>query len=109
MKRENHDTAAAIEAHRQMPQQRVERREFVVHGDAQRLERAADRRLHLALPRPRVGGCDALADASSEIRRRRDRMLLQDAGDAAARAARRRFEQPRELSSLRCASSRDAG
>ena len=50
-----------------MAQQRVERGEFVVDGDAQRLERAPDRLLRVGRarrlpddPRQRVGGVDRL-------------------------------------------------
>ena len=51
MKRQDRHAASRRQAERQLPQERVERREFVVHRNAQRLERAADRRFDLTLPR----------------------------------------------------------
>jgi GAF domain-containing protein len=53
VEREHHHAPAGGEARRQRCQQRVERGQFVVHQDANRLEGAPDRHLHLGL---RQGG-----------------------------------------------------
>ena len=93
-------------------QQRVERRELVVHGDAQRLERAADRHLHVGLRQARqCRGSGPARTRRLERMGRVDRLLLQQPGDdSGVRLVGVLVEQIRELLFAAArASSRDAG
>ena len=86
-------------------------RELVVHGDAQRLEGAADRHLHVGLRQLRDGLDESHAHDAFDGVGCRERLLLQQTGDQ----PRVRFvgvlgEQRRELSPRSArASSCDAG
>ena len=81
MKGQHRDSAARREALRQGAQQPVQRRELVVDGNPQRLERPADGHLHLGLRRVGNGRRNRRAYRAIEGLGRDRRLPLQHAGD----------------------------
>ncbi len=110
MKREHGHAAAWRETLRQRSQQRVERGELVVHRNADRLERAPHRHLHVGLFQVRQCLVESDADHALEGVRRRDRRLLDQAAmSPACGSSALSVRSDASASSLRRSSSCDAG